>query len=68
MEMGLRPKLEQDLEASCKYPGVSHAEIQGELNTESTCDSAVTNRTRAWTVLLHSLPLQRVTNSFLGCV
>lgn len=39
MELDLRPKLEQDLEASCAYPSVSHSEVQGELNTaESTCD------------------------------
>lgn len=39
MELDLGPKLEQDLEASCAYPSVSHSEVQGELNTaESTCD------------------------------
>lgn len=59
MELDLSLKLEQDLEASCKYPSVSHAEIQSELNTpESICNSAITNRTRVWTVLQPSLPLQ----------
>lgn len=57
--MDLSPKLEQDLEASCKYPSVSHIEIQSELNTpESVDDSTVTKRTTDWTVLQHFLPLQ----------
>lgn len=33
MKLDLRPKLQQDLEASCKYPSVSCLEIRNELNS-----------------------------------
>lgn len=57
MELDLRPKLEQDLEASCKYPSVFHSEVQSELHTAESV-TLYNNRTTVWTVLQPSLPVQ----------
>ena len=73
MKLDLRPKLQQDLEASCKYPGVSHLEIWSELNTsELICGllHAITNtRTTVRTMLQHSAYAEwHITNSLPGRV
>jgi len=62
----LRPQLQQDLEASHKYPSVSHLEIKSELNTSKLIrefSQAITNtRTTARTMLQQSLPMQSAYN------
>lgn len=62
MKLDFRPKLQQELEASCKNPSVSHLEIQSELSApELTCDvlqAITTTRTTVRTTFQQSLPMQ----------
>lgn len=62
MKLDLRPKLQQELEASWKHPSVSHLEIQSELNTSELIrdllQAVMNTGTTVRTVLQHSLPMQ----------